>query len=94
MNAEQKERVAGSMVRLMMDTGKLKVSAYVNNLKKQFRGLSDRSDGIGSKTAWRRTRSVTVSRELDWIKIDRVIPQACLSQLLERVFESSCQGCH
>ena len=33
MNAEQKERVAGSMVRLMMDTGKLKVRAYVNNLK-------------------------------------------------------------
>jgi hypothetical protein len=32
MNAEQKERVAGSMVRLMMDTGKLKVRAYVNLL--------------------------------------------------------------
>jgi len=56
MNAEQKERVAGSMVRLMMDTGKLKdyltdlMELEVKRLGEEQEALLFRENSIGSKS--------------------------------------------
>lgn len=56
MSAEQKERVAGSMVRLMMDTGKLKdyltdlMELEVKRLGEEQEALLFRENSIGSKS--------------------------------------------